>query len=151
MDKLYEDLIYLIVEYLDNNDRLKARLAEKIFYNVTPRRPLLRNYYINMYEVLECTLVSCEYCDRIKCADEMMVVNTSEYPDTQSNYQVLCKSGCIRVCPYCHNHETCKYHEIMYECLRKCGECGGVFNISNYEHHYEELEWNQISAAELNN
>ena len=29
MDKLYEDLIYLIVEYLDNNDRLKARLAEK--------------------------------------------------------------------------------------------------------------------------
>ena len=76
MDKLYEDLIYLIVEYLDNNDRLKARLAEKIFYTVTPRRPLLRNYYINMYEVLECTLVSCEYCERIKCADEMMVVNT---------------------------------------------------------------------------
>ena len=39
-----------------------------------------------MYEVLDSVFTSCEYCERIKCAYEMMVVNTSEYPETQSNY-----------------------------------------------------------------
>ena len=149
MDKLYEDLIYLIVEYLDNNDRLKARLAERIFNNVTPRQPLLSNYYRNMHEMLETMLVSCEYCNRIKCVNELSVLNPSEFPETQCCYQVLCQSGCIRVCPYCYNHELCRYDEIKFECLRKCSNCEMIFNISNYEYKYEESEWSPISDMEI--